>query len=63
MTQARHDRAPAWPDASAVNEAIRQYVSAHGRRPWSAKERTELDRLRAAWLAAVRGKPHATARP
>jgi len=39
----------------AANEALRAYVQARrGRCCWSAEERAELDRLRSAWLDAVR---------
>ncbi|MBL1066932.1 hypothetical protein [Streptomyces sp. 7-21] len=54
--------APGTRDAAAANEAIRRYVLDHGDRPWNAAERAELDRLRRAWLAAVRGKSRTAGR-
>lgn len=48
--------APLADDPSAVeaNEAIRQYVA--GRRLWTHTELAELDRLRTAWMRAVRAE-------
>lgn len=47
-------RVPSRQDAAAANEAIRRYVRLHGARPWGPAERAELDRLRTAWLQAMR---------
>jgi uncharacterized protein YnzC (UPF0291/DUF896 family) len=45
---------PAPPRSAAANREIRELVNRVGRRPWTAEELAELDRLRAVWLAAVR---------
>ncbi|WP_193386446.1 hypothetical protein [Streptomyces xiaopingdaonensis] len=42
------------PSATAANEAIRHFVA--GRTSWTPEELAELDRLRAAWRAAVRAE-------
>lgn len=42
-------------DLDQANAALRAYVQAHGDRPWTAEELTELARLRAQWTAAARG--------
>lgn len=55
----QHPRTPrttSCKDAAAANEAIRSYIRAHGSRPWGSEECAELARLRAQWLAAIRGK-------
>ncbi|GAA1913477.1 hypothetical protein GCM10009716_23790 [Streptomyces sodiiphilus] len=55
------DPTPARPDPEAANEAIRRYVRKHGGRPWGARERAELDRLRSSWIKAVRRDVRAAA--
>ena len=42
-------------DLDQANADLRAYVQAHGDRPWTAEELTELARLRAQWTTAARG--------
>lgn len=42
------------PTIAAANDAVRAFVRAHGDRAWNPPELAELERLRAAYLAAVR---------
>lgn len=46
---------PAPPRPDVANAAIRQLVAAVGGRAWTAAELAELERLRGAWVAGVRG--------
>ncbi|MEV4870964.1 MULTISPECIES: hypothetical protein [Streptomyces] len=46
--------APPHPDASALNAAIRTFLSARRGRALSGSERSEYEALRARWVAAVR---------
>lgn len=46
---------PVTPAAERANEQLRAYVRAHGGRPWTRDELSELDRLRRVWLEAERG--------